>query len=146
MDFATLDLKAASERGSWVHLHYRGEPLGGEDKPSRLKVRGMGASAVMDAYRKVERVTALRAERMARTADKDADAVLAKSQGDLEAAMAELIVAAVAEWENIEWEGKPLALTADNVLKLCGPGTLFFGQVNDAISEAHRLFTVADSA
>jgi hypothetical protein len=60
--------------------------------------------------------------------------------------MAELIVAAVVEWENVAWEGEPLALTPENVLKICGPGTLFFGQVNDAISEAHRLFTVADSA
>jgi hypothetical protein len=146
MDFAQLDLRAASERGSWVHLHYRGEPIGGEDKPSRLRVRGMGSRAVMDAFRKVERVTALRAERMARTADKDADSVLIKFQSELESAMADLVVAAVAEWENIEWEGKPLELNSENVLKICGPGTLFFGQVNAAISEEHRLFTAADSA
>jgi hypothetical protein len=146
MDFAKLDLKAASERGSWVHLQYRGEPIGGEDKPSRLRVRGMGSRAVMDAFRKVERVQALRAERMMRTADRDADKVLSKFQVELEDAMAELIVAAVAEWENIEWEGKPLELNAENAIKICGPGTLFFAQVNNAISEEHRLFTEADSA
>ena len=146
MDFAKLDLKSASERGSWVHLHYRGEPLGTEGKPSRLKVRGMGSRAVMDAFRKVERVQSLRAERMQRTSDRDADNVLAKFQNDLEAAMAELIVSAVSEWENVEWEDKPLDLNSDNVLKICGPGTLFFGQVNSAIVEEHRLFTEADSA
>jgi hypothetical protein len=146
MDFAKLDLRAASERGSWVHLHYRDEPIGGEGKPSRLRVRGMGSRTVMDAFRKVERVQALRAERMARTADRDADNILAKFQMELEDAMADLIVAAVAEWENIEWEGKSLDLNRDNVLKICGPGTLFFGQVNTAIAEEHRLFIEADSA
>jgi len=146
MDFAKLDLRAASERGSWVHLHYRGEPIGGDEKPSRIKVRGMGARAVMEAFRRVERVTALRAERMARTSDRDADGVLMKFQSDLEDAMVELVVAAVSDWENIEWEGKPLELTRENVLKICGPGTLFFGQVNTAIVEEHRLFIEADSA
>lgn len=145
MDFANLDLRAASERGSWVHLHYRGEPIGGDDKPSRVRVRGMGAKGVMDAFRKVERVQALRADRMARTSERDAEGVVAKFQTDLEDAMGALVVAAVAEWENIEWEGKPLDCNSENVLKVCGPGTLFFGQVNTAIAEEHRLFTNADS-
>jgi len=100
----------------------------------------------VEAFRRVERVTALRAERMARTSDRDADGVLMKFQSDLEDAMVELVVAAVSDWENIEWEGKPLELTRENVLKICGPGTLFFGQVNTAIVEEHRLFIEADSA
>jgi len=146
MDFASLDLRAASERGSWVHLHLRGEPLGSEGKPCRLRIRGMGSRAVMDAFKKVERVQALRSDRMARTSDRDAEGVIAKFQSDLEAAMGELVIAAVAEWENIEWDVKPLELNSENVLKLCGPGTLFFSQVNEAIAEEQRLFTTADSA
>lgn len=146
MDFADLDLRAASERGSWVHLHLHGEPLAHEDKPCRLRIKGMGAKDVMDAFRKVERVQALRADRMARTSERDAESVIAKFQQELEDAMAALIVASVAELDNIQWGGEPLALTAENVLKLCGPGTLFFGQVNSAIAEERRLFTKADSA
>lgn len=146
MDFAKLDLRAASERGSWVHLHLRGEPLGDEGKPARIRIRGMGSRGVMDAFRRVERVQALRAERMARTPDKDADRVLAKHQAELESAMGELVVASVAEWENIEWDGKALEVNAENVLMVCGPGTLFFAQVNAAIADEHRLFTEADSA
>jgi hypothetical protein len=143
MDFAKLDLRAASERGSWVVLTHPDIP---KDETPRLRILGMGSRAVMDAFRRVERVQTLRAERMARTADKDADTVLAKFQGELEAAMADMVVAAVAEWQGIEWDGKPLELTAENVLRVCGPGTLFFGQVNAAISEEQRLFTQAASA
>lgn len=146
MDFSTLDLRAASERGSWVRFTYRGEPMGTDEKPSRVRVLGMGSKAVLDAFRRVERVQALQADRLNRAKDTDKDAVLAASQASLEEAMAALVVAAVAEWQNVEWDGKPLELTSENVLKICGPGTLFFGQVNSAIAEEHRLFTKADSA
>ena len=149
MDFADLDLRAASERGSWVHLAYRGEPIFADDKkakPSRVLIRGMGSEAVMGAFKRVERIETLRHQRLARVADKDAEGVLAKSQDDLEAAMADMIVAAVAEFENILYSGAVLDCTKENVLKICGPGTLFFGQVTDAIKDEMRLFTVADSA
>lgn len=143
MDFAKLDLRAASERGSWVILEH---PLIPEGETPKLRIRGMGAKGVMDAFRRVERVQALRANRMARASEKGAEGVIAKFQGELEEAMAALVVAAVAEWDGIEWDGKPLELTEANVLKVCGPGTLFFGQVNAAIMEEHRLFTNADCA
>lgn len=143
MDFAKLDLRAASERGSWVTLEH---PLIPEGETPQLRIRGMGAKGVMDAFKRVERVQALRADRMARANDRGVEGVVAKYQAELEESMAELVVAAVAEWQGIEWEGKPLELTAENVLKVCGPGTLFFGQVNAAIAEEHRLFTKADSA
>ena len=143
MDFAKLDLRAASERGSWVVLEH---PLIPAEETPKLRIRGMGAKGVMDAFRRVERVQALRSDRMARANEKGVEGVIAKYQDELEESMADLVVAAVAEWQGIEWEGKPLELTAENILKVCGPGTLFFGQVNSAIAEEHRLFTQADSA
>lgn len=146
MDFANLDLRAASERGSWVRFSYRGEPCGTDDKPSRVRVLGMGAKNVLEAYRRMERLQSLQAQRMTRTADSEIDATMAKFQVELEKAMEELIVAAVVEWENVDWEGKPLECTPENILKLCGPGTLWFGQVNSAIAESHRLFTNAGGA
>lgn len=146
MDFAKLDLRSASERGSWVRFVYDGKPCGTDEAPSRVRVRGMGAEGVLEAFRRVERVQALQANRMARASDAEADATLAKFQAELEAAMSALIVAAVAEWENVNWEDKPLPCTPDNVLKICGPGTLWFGQVNTAITDQHRLFTKADTA
>lgn len=152
MDFADLDLRAASERGSWIHLAYRGNPIFADsdankpEKPSRVLIRGMGSDAVMNAFKRVERIETMRRERMMRTSDKDADGVLSKFQNDIEAAMSDMIVAAVSDWENILYDGKSLDCSKENVLKICGPGTLFFGQVTDAIREEHRLFTDADSA
>lgn len=142
MDFAKLDLRAASERGSWVVLEHHLIP---EGESPKLRIRGMGAKGVMDAFKRVERVQALRSDRTARANERGIEGVIAKYQSELEESMGELIVAAVAEWQGIEWDGKPLELTAENVLKVCGPGTLFFGQVNAAIAEEHRLFTQADS-
>jgi hypothetical protein len=143
MDFAKLDLRTASERGSWVVLHHDLIPEGEEP---RLRIRGMGAKGVMDAFKRVERIQTLRSDRMARTNDRGLDSVVAKYQDDLEDAMSDLVVAAVAEWQGIDWDGKPLECTTENILKVCGPGTLFFGQVSSAIAEEHRLFTKADSA
>lgn len=149
MDFADLDLKTASERGSWIHLEYRGDPIYADEnnkKPSRLLIKGMGSDAVIQAFRKVERIEVLRRDRMARANDKGAESVLSKSQADLENAMADMIVAAVSDWENILYAGEVLDCTKENVLTICGPGTLFFSQVTEAIREEHRLFTTAASA
>jgi hypothetical protein len=143
MDFANLDLRRLSEEGTWVHLEYDGEPLSTESGPCRVRVRGMAADDVMAAARKIERIEIARRDRMARTADKDMDGVLKKAQSDIMAASDEMIVAAVYEWENIVYEGEVLPLTRDNLLKICGSGTLFFEQVRDAILEKKRLFTSA---
>lgn len=149
MDFADLDLKAASEKGSWVHLSYGGEPIFSDEakeKPSRVRIKGMGSEGVMSAFRKVDRIETLMRDRLTRSNDRAAEGVIAKSQADLQDAMADLIVAAVSEWENINYGGEPLPFTRENVLKICGPGTLFFRQVNEAIAEEQRLFTGAESS
>lgn len=82
MDFAQLDLKTASEQGSWVHLTYNGKPLYDDDdekkKPSRLHIRGVAEPKVMAAIRTVLRVESLKQDRLGRTADKDAEAVMLK--------------------------------------------------------------------
>lgn len=151
MDFASLDLKSASERGAWIHLSHNGIPLFADsdavtpEKPCRMQIRGMAAKGVLDAFRKIERVEIARRDRMARTADKEADAVLAKFQAQSESAWDGLIVAAVADWENITYDGKAFPFNAENVLTICGSGTLFFAQVRDAITEQERLFTGAVS-
>jgi hypothetical protein len=141
MDFANLDLRAASERGSWVHLEYDGKPLfagDDQDKPCRVKVLGMAAPGVMAAFRKIERIEMQRVQ-----LGKATDAQFADIQDKLEKSLAELIRAGVGEWENIIYSGKPLECTPDNVLTICGPGTLFFAQVRGAITDEQRLFTDA---
>jgi hypothetical protein len=141
MDFANLDLRAASERGAWVHLEHNGKPLfAGDDpkKPCRVKVLGMAASGVVAAFRKIERIEMMRFQ-----LGKATDAQLADVQDKLEKALVELIRVGVGEWENIIYDGKVMECTPDNVLIICGPGTLFFNQVRNAITDEHRLFTDA---
>lgn len=145
MDFAQLDLRRLSEEGSWVHLEHDGEALSTDDGPCRVRIRGMAADKVMSAARAIERIDLARRERMIRTADKDVDSVLKKFQDDLISAGDELILAAVYEWQNIIWDGEQLELNRENVLRICGSGTLFFEQVRDAIMEKKRLFTDAAS-
>jgi len=146
MDFAKLDLRRLSEEGTWVTLEYDGEPLSTDDGPCRIRILGMAAKGVMDAARKIERVEVLRRERMARTSDKDADGVLKGFQSQLLEAGDDLIVAACSEWENIVYDGEKLPFNRENLLKICGSGSLFFEQVRNAIMEKKRLFTNADSA
>lgn len=143
MDFAQLDLRAASERGSWIDLKH---PLIPDGEKPRIRVRGIGAKGVLEAFRTVERVQALKATELARATNDEAESVLAQFQDRLEQALGSLIVAAVAEWEQVEWGENPLEVTPENVLNFCGPGTLFFSQVNEAIADQQRLFTKPDSA
>jgi hypothetical protein len=143
MDFAQLDLKRVSEAGAWVQFVYDGEPICVDGKPCRVRVLGMAASGVMEAARKIERIEVLRQSKMARTGERDQDAVLKSFQRQLLDAGDDLIVAAVSEWENIVYDGEPLTLNRENLLKICGSGTLFFEQVRDAIMEKKRLFTNA---
>lgn len=141
MDFAKLDLRAASERGAWVHLEHNGVPLCADDdpkKPCRVKVLGMAAPGVMAAFRKIERIEMMRVQ-----LGKATDAQLADVQDKLEKSLVELVRAGVGEWENIIYDGKPMELTPDNVIIICGPGTLFFNQVRNAITDEQRLFTDA---
>lgn len=149
MDFAQLDLKTASEAGSWVQLEHDGAPMFADDKdkkPCRLQLRGMASVAVANAARKIERINLLQSQKLARTPDKDADGVARKFQSEMEEAGNELILAGVQAWENINWNGEPLPLEPENVLKICGSGTLFFAQVRNALLENKRLFTNAGAA
>ena len=144
MDFADLDLRTASEEGSWLQLEHDGAKLFAKDgAPCRVLIRGMAADKVMTAAKTIERIDLARRERLARTAEKDVDAVLKKYQDDLIKAGDELIISAVSGWENIIYSGKPLPFSDDNVLKICGSGSLFVEQVRDAIMERKRLFTNA---
>ena len=163
MDFADFDLRAASERGSWVHLtaprdgktgdgveFAQGDLLyadqAGKKDPARVLIKGFADDAVMDAFNRSERLQILMQHRMGRAADKDAENVIAKYQADLKQAMDALVVAAVADWENISENGKPLKCTPEAVLKYFGFGSAFYAQVQAAITDRHRLFTTAASA
>jgi hypothetical protein len=149
MDFAQLDLKAASEAGSWVQFEHDGSPLFLDDegkKPCRVHIRGMADPKVLAACKAVTRVQTLMMDRLARASDKDAEGVLKGFEAKSEKATADMIVSAVDQWENIVWDGEPFELNNENLLRICGPGTLFFKQVSEAIMEHKRLFQSAATA
>ena len=146
MDLAKLDLKRASERGTWVHLTYEGNPLyadEAEKQPMRIRLHGLMAKGVLDAFRLIGRIDALYSERKAKASKGELEGLLKTYQQETDEALAKLVIAAVAEWENIVYDGEALPLNSDNVLTICGPGTLFFDQVQGALGDARRLFTSA---
>ncbi len=163
MDFADFDLRAASERGSWVHLRAPRDGKTGDGVEfkqgdllyadqanlkgdTRVLIKGFADQGVMDAFNRSERLNMLLQHRLARVADKEAEGVIAKYQAELKEAMDALVVAAVADLENVTANGKPLACTPENVLRYFGFGCAFYGQVQEAITDQHRLFTTAASA
>lgn len=163
MDFADFDLRAASERGSWVHLKAPRDGKTGDgvefkqgdllyadqakqEGPARILIKGFADKGIMEAFNRSERLQMLMQHRLGRAADKDAEAVIAKYQDDLREAMDALVVAAIADVENVTENGKPMKVTPENVLKYFGFGCAFYNQVHSAITDQHRLFTSADSA
>lgn len=163
MDFADFDLRAAAERGSWVHLTAPRDGTTGDgvafkqgdllysdqakgEGPARVLIKGFADQGVMDAYNRSERLNMLLQHRLARVADKEAEGVIAKHQAELAKAMDALVVAAVADFENITANGKALKCEPDVVLRFFGFGAAFYPQVQAAITDQHRLFTTADSA
>ena len=163
MDFAEFDLRAASERGSWVHLKAPRDGKTGDGVefkqgdllyadqvkakgPVRVLIRGFADKGITEAFSRSERLQMLLRHRMERASDRDAEGVIEKYQADLASAMDALVVAAIAEWENISENGKALACSPESALKYFGFGSAFYAQVHAAITDQHRLFTSADSA
>lgn len=146
MDFSQLDLRTASEVGSWLHLHLNGKPLGTEQAPCRILLRGIGAPQVTEALRKSAVNEATHRVRVARAKDANLEGLEQTYHKQARQLSEELIVAAVARWEGIGWDGSSLECTPENILKICGPGTMFFQQVYEEIIDRDRLFKDAANA
>ena len=163
MDFADFDLRAASERGSWVHLtapregktadgvaFKQGDLLYADqakgEGAARVLIKGFADNGIREAFDRSERLNMLLQHRLARVSDREAEGVIAKHQAELKEAMDALVVAAIADFENISENGSPLKCAPDAVLKYFGFGSAFYPQVQSAITDQHRLFTSAASA
>lgn len=146
MDFSQLDLKSASEAGSWLHLTMNGQPLGTKEAPCRILLRGMGAPSVTEAMRKAAVNESIHRTKVGRTKDSNLDALEQDYQRRARQITEELILAAVVRWEGIGWGSEPLECTPENVLKICGPGTTFFQQVYEEVMDRDRLFKGAANA
>ena len=153
MDFADFDLRSASEAGRWVHLEHSGRPLYVQpdktvsaepsDKPCRIHLRGIMAPGVRELIKQIARNTAALQARINRAKDSEIEKLIEAAEAKGEEALRDLICNAVAGWENIIIGGKAAEPDRDTLLRVCGPGTAFFGQVYEAILEQHDFLSGA---
>lgn len=163
MDFADFDLRAASERGSWVHLKAprdgktgdgvefkAGDPLYADqakkEGASRVLLKGFADKEVMETFTRSERIQMLLRHRLDKASSDEADAIITQYQADLNAAMDDLIACAVSGIQNFTVNGKLMDVNRETVLRFFGHGSAFYVQVHAAIVDQQRLFTSADSA
>lgn len=108
-DISSIDLKADSERGSWLHLKdpRTGKPINTKDgDPVRLRVLGPQADAVTQA---TEAANKERQEREAKRAEFDSAGKLVKAgtstKEELVADDVRIYTAATVGWENMAFNG-----------------------------------------
>lgn len=101
MDLTRYDVKSAAEKGADLHLKnpFDNEPLMDGDKPVTITVLGRDAKAVQDARKEAEKRHA---------------------KGDIDETERGLLplVASVVGWSGIEFDGKALDCTPENVRKV----------------------------
>lgn len=146
MDFAGLDLRAASEAGIWVHLEADGlgplyrqadDSIGAaaSERPCRVQIRGVASTPVAECLRELQRLEMAHQARLQRAKDKDIEGLVARFEEATRSLMERLIASAVAGWENIVFLGQDLPCTPANVAQVIGPRTAFFQQVYETILE-----------
>lgn len=103
MDFSTIDLAAAADRGADCHIDHpvTDEPLYTEDG-APITIRVLGADS-----REFRAAITAAAERNAGKKRMSLDAA--------DAGAIDLLAKLVTGWKGIQWEGKPLDCTPENV-------------------------------
>lgn len=109
MDFANFELEDAKAR-HWVHLEASGKPLYWDgksltvsetDHPCRVALLPADSNEVYESFRKYQIAESAQNRRIDRAKDKDIDALEKRHADKLEGLLDDLIVAAVASWENV---------------------------------------------
>lgn len=165
MDFTKLG-SLLDDQETWLHLEIAGKLLylddGGptieaNDKPMRVKLRGVSAPSVVKYLKEIERHKLAYDARIARANDKQIDGIAANFQSKLDAMMTRAVSAAITDWENIVFDGEAQKPTADYIARLVDPEkardereafviTALRGQIYQTITEQRSLFTDAARA
>ena len=160
MDFTKLGA-LLDEQETWLHLEVGGRPIYLEDglpsvtktdKPSRVKIKGVSAPAVVKYLKDIERMQLAHRDRVSRAQDRDIDRLAKQFQDKMDATMTKAVAAAVVDWENVTDPHEPVSPEA--VDRLVNPATAeneraeFFitairGQIYQHITEQRSLFTDA---
>ncbi len=160
MDFTKLGT-LLDEQETWLHLEVGGKPLyldeGGAtfaktDKPSRVRIKGVSAPAVVEYLKAIERAQLAHRDRVSRASDKEIDNLAKRLQDKMESLMTKAVAASIVDWENVnDDDEKP---NSESIDKFVNPETApsersaFFirairGQIYQHITEQRSLFTDA---
>ena len=160
MDFTKLGT-LLDEQETWLHLEVGGKPIYLEDglpsitktdKPSRVKIRGVSAPAVVKYLKEIERMQLAHRDRVSRANDREIDGLAKKFQDKMDATMTKAVAASIVDWENVSDPHDPVSPEA--IDQLVNPATAeddraaFFitairGQIYQHITEQRSLFTDA---
>ena len=160
MDFSTINPEAADSEGDWMHLRgpdgsllYAKDAGGGKwtvvseetEHPCRVKVLGRYSEPVQAVERKLQR-KAMKSTRISGK-DRDHDPTAEFLSAYLEAqpdAAGEVAAAAVVDWENIIWKGKPVDFDK-SILSTMAERQFFRDQVREASQRTADFFGAAAS-
>lgn len=101
MDLSTLDLRKAADKGATMTLRH---PVTDEDTDIKITVLGSDSVTFRSAVSRLEREFGGKKKR--------------PTIAEQERRTVDLLVAVTTGWENIDWDGKPLAFSADNAQML----------------------------
>lgn len=129
MDFSTIDLVAAADRGAECHLDHpvTGEPLYVEGKPVTIRVLGQDSREFRSAL-----------SALSEKAGKG-KATIEKAESNA----VELLTRLVTKWDGIIWDGKPLDCTAENVRMFLTKFPPVRRQLDEFVAERANFFKVA---
>lgn len=149
MDFAKLDLRAAANQETWVHLRVGDNLLYADDekqeRPCRVKVASVANPAVEDAleaaqlaneaglkmraqYHASNRSDRLGAEKRLKDASQRANKLISA-----------FLVCSIVDWENIEVGGGLLAFSKDALADMCEAKAPFFRMASEIMEDMGKL-------
>ena len=146
MDFAKLDLRNTSEEKYWVHLRL-GDTLLFSDMDNkegacRVQVAAASSNEVKASLKaalreadQVNRVADLLAQEENTTKRDKYSERLVKLDRSLDETLTRFLMAAVKDWENIEFDGAPLKFSQDSLAELSKIGAPLHRMANEIASD-----------
>jgi hypothetical protein len=149
MDFAKLDLRGAAGSEDWLHLRIGEQYLYLDDEaqtgPCRVKVASVADASVERALTIAERAghsaAMLRHDysRANRQQKAEIEGKLDAAEKAATKAVADLLITAIRDWENIYVDGKPLEFSKDALADLCQPKAPFFRMSGEIMEDMAKL-------
>lgn len=124
MDLSTLDMQAAAQDGATITLNHPVTDVSLDAQIDLVGADGQEFKAALDDAR-----------RRFDAQNKGKKNPTSLSTAEREAAQAKILARATTGWRNIEWEGKPLAFTAENCSMIYSKNPWIMEQVDRFIAD-----------